>query len=132
MKCLLWLFIEMTMAMDSLIIYAHLPPSQDTCWGTGLRSGGKPLGLTSFENWEMSLHLWESQFLICIMGIRLLTGQGRRRACLMRPGLVWCTEGVVSQALVLPSGNVGLPCADVGSHIGSVPRALRGDDGTVP
>lgn len=129
MKCLLWLFIEMAMAMDSPIRYAHLPPSQGTCWGTGMRLG-KPLGLTSLETWEMPLHLWESQFLICIMGIRLLPRQGRW-ACLMSPGLV-CTEGVVSQAPVLPSGNIGLPCADVGSHIGPFPRALVGEDGTVP
>lgn len=79
MKCVLWLFTEMAMAMDSPIRYAHPPPSQGWCWGTGMRSGGKPLGLTSFETWEMPLHLWESQFLICIMGMILLTCRGDGR-----------------------------------------------------
>lgn len=50
------------------------------------------------------------------------------------PGLVWCTEGgggrVPSPCSAL--GNICLPCADGGSHTGPFPRALVGEDGTVP
>ena len=45
-------------------------------WGTGVRSGVKPLAVSSFVTSERPLHLWEPQFLICIMGITLFTGQG--------------------------------------------------------
>lgn len=45
--------------------------------GTGVRSGIKALGISSFVTSERPLHLWEPQFLICIMGITLFTWWGR-------------------------------------------------------
>lgn len=54
-------------------------------WGTDTRSGVKPLGISSFVMLERPLHLWEPQFLICIMGILLLTRQGEEKDMVYEP-----------------------------------------------
>lgn len=67
-----------------------------------MRSGVKPLGVSSFVTSERPLHFWETQFLICIMGITLFTQQGEEPPQLglliEKPKAAGaCIEGVVPQ-----------------------------------
>lgn len=87
-----------------------------------MRSGIKALGVSSFVTSERPLHLWEPQFLICIVGITLFTRQGEEPPQL---GLLvekpkaggGCTEGVgapsrwlVGATLLLLLGEACLTC----------------------
>lgn len=103
-----------------------------------MRSGGKPLGLTSFGTLEMPYHLWRSQSLICIMGIILLTQQGKKGLIdEPRAGRVHGGSGVPSYQLsrtlfFCPPATLACPVQNAGSRIGPFLRALVGREGTVP
>lgn len=71
-RCLRWISIS--------------PPIPGGRWRTGMGSGVTPLGVSSSVTLERPLPLWEPQFLICIMGVILVPGRGRRRTWLMSPG----------------------------------------------
>lgn len=62
---------------DSFPLDRRVSSHPRVAWsGTGVRSGIKALGVSSFVTSERPLHLWEPQFLICIMGITLFTRRG--------------------------------------------------------
>lgn len=103
-----------------------------------MRSGGKPLGLTSFGTLEMPYHLCSSQFLICIMGIILLTRQGKKgltdepRAGRVHGGSSVLNHQLSRTPFFCPPATLACPVQNAGSHIGPFLRALVKRDGTVP